>query len=44
MTFFARFRHADGIAFGILDAGRIEELRGGVFDPPEKTALLRPVK
>jgi 2-keto-4-pentenoate hydratase/2-oxohepta-3-ene-1,7-dioic acid hydratase in catechol pathway len=37
MATYARFQHADGIAFGLVDAGRIEELRGGLFDPPART-------
>jgi 2-keto-4-pentenoate hydratase/2-oxohepta-3-ene-1,7-dioic acid hydratase in catechol pathway len=37
MPTYARFQHADGIAVGLVDAGRIEELRGGLFDAPVKT-------
>jgi len=37
MPSYARFQHADGIAFGLLNASRIDELRGGLFDPPVKT-------
>jgi 2-keto-4-pentenoate hydratase/2-oxohepta-3-ene-1,7-dioic acid hydratase in catechol pathway len=37
MATYARFQHTDGIAFGLVDAGRIEELRGGLFDPPART-------
>jgi 2-keto-4-pentenoate hydratase/2-oxohepta-3-ene-1,7-dioic acid hydratase in catechol pathway len=37
MASYARFQYADGISFGLLTEGRIEQLRGGLFDPAEKT-------
>src|SRR6204780_3747219 len=37
MATYARFANRDGPCFGIVTNGRIEELRGGLFDPPQFT-------
>lgn len=37
MPAFVRFQSASGNSYGILNSGRIDELRGGLFDPVELT-------
>ena len=37
MTAFARFEHNGKPSYGVLKDGRIEEIRGGLFDPVEQT-------
>jgi 2-keto-4-pentenoate hydratase/2-oxohepta-3-ene-1,7-dioic acid hydratase in catechol pathway len=37
MTTFARFRHADGISWGLVEGDRISQLAGSLLDPPKPT-------
>lgn len=37
MSVYARFKFGNDIRYGLVDGGRIAELRGGLFDPPEPT-------
>jgi 2-keto-4-pentenoate hydratase/2-oxohepta-3-ene-1,7-dioic acid hydratase in catechol pathway len=37
MATYTRFHHAGGTSFGLVEKDRIEQLRGGLFEPPVKT-------